>query len=533
MHENITWSGSRQHARRKIWLERELTRRSVRDTAALTILALFALSIGHPLVMGTSSPWYVVTAELAGLIAVAALLMKGMGYLAEPYIYRHEAAGPPSRSRVPQRLTILALGTRGDVEPCLVLAAGIQERPGMENLQVVVCGPAMYQCLAEQYEVEYRSCGVDRLEVTAAWAQAKNLQDFIVHAAEAYSEKFQDIADAFWTVCCENQTDIVVASTFAVHFGIHIAEALSCPFWALKYAPETPSAQSPPFGCTTWKTFPFNLGIVNKSRHWARLIMAVLASQKVNFSDKQNKFREDKLQLPDMSLDILERLGSKLHVLYAYSPALVKRPDDWPKTHYVTGFLLDQPRELSPAEKKSLTQIRAFVQQSKQPPICVCFGSMHTATDVHILQTCVEASKLVGRQCIIVSSVRLAEYEADPKVLCVSEVPHDHLFSLCQCVIHHGGAGTTARALVHGLPTLIIPVLQFYDQVGWAISVENQGAGIHVPANKVFLEIIQNSLIKLLDPAQGYKSRAEQLGRQFHNEDGVALAIQCLFGYSS
>ena len=45
-------------------------------------------------------------------------------------------------------------------------------------------------------------------------------------------------------------------------------------------------------------------------------------------------------------------------------------------------------------------------------------------------------------------------------------------------IVHHGGAGTTARALWSGVPSVIFPVLVFYDQPGWAALLEEQGLGV-------------------------------------------------------
>jgi UDP:flavonoid glycosyltransferase YjiC (YdhE family) len=44
----------------------------------------------------------------------------------------------------------------------------------------------------------------------------------------------------------------------------------------------------------------------------------------------------------------------------------------------------------------------------------------------------------------------------------LGNVPHDWLFKHVSCVIHHGGAGTTAAGITAGRPTLIVPF--FGDQ---------------------------------------------------------------------
>jgi UDP:flavonoid glycosyltransferase YjiC (YdhE family) len=42
-------------------------------------------------------------------------------------------------------------------------------------------------------------------------------------------------------------------------------------------------------------------------------------------------------------------------------------------------------------------------------------------------------------------------------VFLLDNIPHDWLFPRVSCVVHHGGAGTTAIGLKCGKPTMIVP----------------------------------------------------------------------------
>lgn len=44
-------------------------------------------------------------------------------------------------------------------------------------------------------------------------------------------------------------------------------------------------------------------------------------------------------------------------------------------------------------------------------------------------------------------------------VFMVGNVPHDWLFQHVSCVVHHGGAGTTAAGIACGRPTVVVPFL--------------------------------------------------------------------------
>jgi hypothetical protein len=58
----------------------------------------------------------------------------------------------------------------------------------------------------------------------------------------------------------------------------------------------------------------------------------------------------------------------------------------------------------------------------------------------------------------------------------VEAIAHSFLFKRMDCVVHHGGAGTTASSARSGTPTVITPVMS--DQDGWGARMKSVGAGI-------------------------------------------------------
>ena len=68
----------------------------------------------------------------------------------------------------------------------------------------------------------------------------------------------------------------------------------------------------------------------------------------------------------------------------------------------------------------------------------------------------------------------------DPRVFSLPEASHAWLFASASLVVHHGGAGTTGRALASGVPSLVIPVLRWADQPTWGALAEARGVGVVV-----------------------------------------------------
>lgn len=75
-------------------------------------------------------------------------------------------------------------------------------------------------------------------------------------------------------------------------------------------------------------------------------------------------------------------------------------------------------------------------------------------------------------------------------------IPHDEVFPEARVLVTHGGWGTVGRALLHGLPMLVIPL--FGDQILNAMLVERAGLGRHLPLDKATPETIRAELSALL-----------------------------------
>ena len=73
-------------------------------------------------------------------------------------------------------------------------------------------------------------------------------------------------------------------------------------------------------------------------------------------------------------------------------------------------------------------------------------------------------------------------------------MPHEWIFPQCSCVIHHGGAGTLARTLQSGVPSIIVPILKWADQAFWARNVQQQNLGVHVTEKNITENVIKDAI---------------------------------------
>lgn len=115
--------------------------------------------------------------------------------------------------------------------------------------------------------------------------------------------------------------------------------------------------------------------------------------------------------------------------------------------------------------------------------------------------------------------------EVPENILIIGSVPHDWLFRQVSCVIHHGGAGTTAAGLALSRPTIIIPF--FGDQQFWGEIVARAGAGsTPIPHKQLTVERLSNAIDVALNDST--KQRAQEIAQKMSKESGVRDAA-CSF----
>ena len=104
--------------------------------------------------------------------------------------------------------------------------------------------------------------------------------------------------------------------------------------------------------------------------------------------------------------------------------------------------------------------------------------------------------------------------------------PHGWLFSQVSCVVHHGGAGTTAAGLRAGRPTVIVPF--FGDQFFWGDIVYRAGAGpCPIPYRSLTAMALAEAMAVALQP--DVLRCAVRLGEQIRHEDGAEQALQHIY----
>lgn len=150
------------------------------------------------------------------------------------------------------------------------------------------------------------------------------------------------------------------------------------------------------------------------------------------------------------------------------------------------------------AQEDAILQIA--VATSRMPIAVVTFGSMINSSRPDLLADIVSVLLQRRLKVLVLTGWRSTPpvLPADPHVLCWDEAPHDWLFRYSHFVVHHGGAGTTARALASGIPSVIIPVLRWADQPLWGHLVSDLAVGSMVTEENPTKEQIARAVTRVL-----------------------------------
>ncbi|MGU3559645.1 glycosyltransferase [Asanoa ferruginea] len=188
-------------------------------------------------------------------------------------------------------------------------------------------------------------------------------------------------------------------------------------------------------------------------------------------------------------------------VLLAVSRAFDFDTQALPANYRYIGPLLDEPGW----SRGALTAWPG----ARRPRILVA-GSTGAQNQTALLRRVARAVGTVEAETVVTTgpNVGAADLDAPAAVRVVAAASHDALMARADLVVCQGGHGTVSRALLHGVPLLVIPLAR--DQADNAARVALRGAGLRLPAGADEAEIAAAARRLLAEP--GFRRAAEALG---------------------
>ena len=413
-------------------------------------------------------------------------------------------------------VVIFTIGTQGDVRPCVALGQGLQRA----GYPVRLATSGNFADLVRRAGLEFRPLTADfhaMLDSDRSIADhGLNLREI----ARVFRERYAKWA-ATWVqegLAASEGAGLLIGVSNSILLAKALSEARAIPFAIARLQPMTLSGILPPVMFSmSRRDVPAVL-----SRGAFYLIFKMLW-------DVMRPAINDIVR-PQLGLHPYPWYGPYFRDLQTaravngFSRHVLPRPADWPNNSQVTGYwFLDQPEWTPPAA------LSRFLAAGPRP-VYVGFGSMVSSNAAAFTRTVLDGVKRSGLRAVLATGWGALDEHGDDgpedeRIFFLRHAPHDGLFPLMSCAVHHGGAGTTAAAARAGIPSVVVPF--FGDQPFWAHCLHRQHvAPPSLERKRLTADALASALAATQQPSMIRAAGA--LGRAIRAEDGVAEAIRWL-----
>jgi sterol 3beta-glucosyltransferase len=404
------------------------------------------------------------------------------------------------------RYAIVAIGSRGDVQPYVALALGLK----MRGHETVICAHENFKDFVEGYGIGFIPVAGHVEAMLQSAEGMKMLRNGSLAAFTKYLQRVNKITTQSLIESAPQfkKADILIASLLAIPWVDAIAERFGKK-WAIVQLnlPAVPTRAFPMILLDYFHFPAYNL-FTYRLYEWVYW----MANKK-----NVNAFRLA-MGLPKMKRPILKEIrDAGIPNLHCFSPALLTRPGDWPSETDITGFLF-----LPPATEQKIPDALSTWLAAKEKPVYIGVGS-RPVPDPGFMITIIQEllAKTTDRFIYCYGWTPPMNLPVNPRLFEIKSAPHEWLFPHCRTAIIHGGVGTTAAALRAKIPVIIVSIIA--DQPWWGKIIERKGVGMHIPFKKLTAQKLIFALEKTA--SSEFRQRASQLGEQINAESGLSVAL--------
>ena len=399
-------------------------------------------------------------------------------------------------------ITILALGSRGDVQPYAALGRGL-----------ISAGHAVRMVTFESFAPLAAQNGLDFHPIQG------DPQALVANAGAdmlALVRSFGALAAGYardLSAPSLGQTDLIVNQLPAGLYGFDLAEKYGLPMALAAVIPLARTRTFPLMG------FPkLRLPGYNRTTYFLAEQMVWLMFRRVI-----NRWRKNTLGLRPLPLGgYLSQSGTRqVPILNGFSQYVVPRPPDWGEHIHVTGYWFPRDPSWQPP-----ADLSAFIEAGR-PPVLIGFGSMPLKKPRQTTRIILEALEQTGQRAILHAGWGgLGDLPLPDTVFKIDYAPYDWLFPRMSMVIHHGGSGTTAFGLRAGVPSYAVPFI--FDQFYWGERIAALGVGPKpIPYKVLNAARLRDAILQGVGSPQMQQNAAE-LGQKIRAEKGIENAVKIL-----
>lgn len=375
------------------------------------------------------------------------------------------------------KFVLASYGTRGDIEPSVVIGRELQRR----GHRVVMAVPPDLMAFAEAAGLETVAYGPD----TKTWLDVyRNLWTTFfrgfwkIWGLRRLWREMWGLSDQCWMqinttlISLVDRADVLLVGQSYQEPAANVAEYYDIPLVTLHHAPVRPNGRlisglPPVLGRSAMKMFDW---------------LAWRQNKKVE--DRQRR----ELGLPKATGPSSRRIVDRGSLeIQAYDdvcfPGLAA---EWAKWDGLRPFVGTLTMELTTNVDEEVTSWIA----AGTPPICFGFGSMPVKSPARTVEMISAACAQLGERALVCAGYSdFSDVPRSDHVKVVGAVNYAAIFPACRAVVHHGGSGTTAASLRAGIPTLILSM--DVNQTLWGAQVKR----LKVGTTRRFSTTTQESLV--------------------------------------
>ncbi|MFN8579124.1 MAG: glycosyltransferase [Candidatus Sericytochromatia bacterium] len=411
-------------------------------------------------------------------------------------------------------ISIITLGSRGDVQPYLALGLGLKE----QGFNVKLLANENFKEFISDFNIDFHPIRGNVHELVNSEAGKDLLESgYSIKFIKKFTNIMSEYFDNFFDDMLEGTkgTDFIIFSPLCF-VAQQVAEYLGVKSMTANLQPFNRTNELPSF------MFPETFSFIPKYNLMTHLVFEQAVWQSVRHTVNKNIVK--KLNRPKIGFwgrrNELEKL--KFPMIYGFSKYIIKRPNDWNKNHKITGYwFLDTQKNFKP-EKELLK----FLDTDKKI-IYAGFGSMVNRNPEETSNMIIKSIKGLNVKLIIMTGwggLSISDNYEDIHV--VNQIPHDWIFPKINAVIHHCGAGTTSATLRAGIPSISVPF--FGDQPFWSNQIYKLGLSTK-PINRKDLNSsnLREAIIESI-ANDNLINRAKIISKKINSENGISNAVETI-----
>ncbi len=404
-----------------------------------------------------------------------------------------------------KHIIFATIGSFGDVHPMIALAIELERR----GHRATIVTTEVYRSKIEEIGLGFKpirpDLSPDDPGLMAKVMEPKKGPEFIIRELfmPRVREMYDDLADA------AEDADFIVSGEIVFATKI-LAEHKNIP-WAM--AVLQPSSFFSVYDPSVLAPLPFTKYLYDAPTLFHRLLLGLGKRIGRSWGQPVVDLRSE-LGLPEIRDPLFHDKFSPDLNLAMFSSVLGSPQPDWPVNSKQTGFVYYDKQEHNAEIPAKL----ADFLDSGEPPIVFTLGSAAVMAAGNFYEESIKAVQNLGKRAVLLVGTNTIEHDLPETFAVFDYIPYSRILPKAACVVHQGGAGTTAQVLRAGVPQLVIPY--GFDQPDNAARVERLGVARTIGRNEYTTERAEKMLTELLTNTK-YSENAKKVSQIVEAEDGL------------